>query len=79
MAQLWSFNFLSKLMRAANCVRLCLNPFCYAVHEGCLPHTKKKKDSDKTVHNLQFTPLEVERPELSTTFSFFRYFTRLKK
>ena len=27
-APLWSFNFLSKLMQAANCVPLCLDPFC---------------------------------------------------
>ena len=39
---------LRKLMRAANCVRFCLNPFCREVHEGCLPH-------DKTVHNLNLT------------------------
>ena len=52
-ALLWSFNFVSKLIRAANCVRFCLNPFCREVHEGCLPHDKK--DSDKTVHNLQLT------------------------
>ena len=44
---LWSFNFLPKLMGAANCVRFCLNPFCPEVHEGCL-------------HQLG---LEVERAE----------------
>ena len=44
-APLWSYNSLSKLMRAANCVRFC----CHGVHEDCLPHDKK--DSDKTVHN----------------------------
>ena len=33
----WSFNFLSKLMRAANCVLFCLNPFCPEVNDGCLP------------------------------------------
>ena len=27
-------------MQAANCVWLCLNPFCREVHEGCLPHDK---------------------------------------
>ena len=32
-ASLWS-----KLMRAANCVRFCLNSLCLEVHEGCLPH-----------------------------------------
>ena len=30
---LCSFNFLSKLTQAANCVRFCLNPFCCEVHE----------------------------------------------
>ena len=30
-ARLWSFNFLSKLIRAANCVRLCQNSFCREV------------------------------------------------
>ena len=52
-------------------------PFCRKVHEGghegCLPHDKK--DSDETIHNLQLG-LEVERPERTTTFSFYRYFTR---
>ena len=27
-APFWSFNILSILMRASNCVRFCLNPFC---------------------------------------------------
>ena len=63
-------------MRAANCVGFCLNPFCGEVHctKGCLPHDKN--DSDKTVHDLQHQlGLDVERPEQSTTFSFFYYFT----
>ena len=38
-AQLWSFNFLSKLLLAVNCVRFCLNLFFHEVHEGCLPHS----------------------------------------
>ena len=59
-APLWPFNFLSKLMRAANCVRFCQNHFCREVHEGCLRHDKN--DSDKAVHNLQLLGLEVERP-----------------
>ena len=33
-APLWSFNFLAKLMRAANCVWFCLNLFCRDVNEG---------------------------------------------
>ena len=40
-APLWSFNFLSKLMRAAKCVWFSLNPFCDEVHEGCLSQEKK--------------------------------------
>ena len=48
-----SLDFLSKLMRAANCVLLCQNPVCREVHEGCLPYNKN--DSDKTVHKLQLT------------------------
>ena len=47
------FIVLSKLMRAANCVQFCLNPFSREIHEGCLPHDKI--DSDKTVHNVQLT------------------------
>ena len=31
-APLWSFNFLSKLMRGANCVRFCPHPFCREVN-----------------------------------------------
>ena len=50
-APLWSFNSLSKLMQAANCVRFSQNPICPGVHEGCLPHGKN--DSDKDIHNLQ--------------------------
>ena len=30
-APLWSFNFQSKLIPAANCVRFCLNLFCHEV------------------------------------------------
>ena len=52
-ARLWSFNFLSKLVQAANCARFCLNPFSCEVHEGCLSHDKN--DLDKTVHKLQLT------------------------
>ena len=37
-----SFNFLSKLMQAANRVRFCLNHFCHEVHVNfarfCLNH-----------------------------------------
>ena len=70
-APLWSFNFLSW------CELKMVYPFCRKVHEGghegCLPHDKK--DSDETIHNLQLG-LEVERPERTTTFSFYRYFTR---
>ena len=33
-APFWSFNFLAKLMRAANCVRSYLNPFCHEVNKG---------------------------------------------
>ena len=76
-APLWSFNFLSKLMQAANCVRFCLNLFCREVHKGCLPHNKN--DSDKTVHNLllisAWIKLEIHVPEQSATFSFLHYFT----
>ena len=63
-------------MRAANYVQFCLNPFCREVHEGCLPHDNN--NSDKTVHNLQLG-LEVERPERSTTFSFFSLFYTIKE
>ena len=49
--------------------------FCREVNEGCLPHNKNY--SDKTVHNLQLG-LEVERPERSTTFSFFGLFYAIK-
>ena len=52
-APLWSFNFFSKLMRAANCVQFYLNLFCPEVNEGSLPHNKN--DTDKTVLSLQFT------------------------
>ena len=52
-ALLWSINFLSKLMQAANCVRFNQNPFCPEVHEGCL--LQDKNDSDESVHNLQLT------------------------
>ena len=41
----------SKLMRAANCVRFYLNLFCCEVNNLHVPHVKK--DSDKTIHNLQ--------------------------
>ena len=34
MLQLWSFNFLYKMMQAANCVQFCLNPFCCKLYEG---------------------------------------------
>ena len=37
-APLSCFNFLSKPMRAVNCVLFCLNPFCLEVNDGCLPH-----------------------------------------
>ena len=47
--KLWSFNFLSKLMRASNCERFFSESG--TVHEGCLPHDKN--DSDITAHNLQ--------------------------
>ena len=30
-APLWFFNFLPKLMRAANCAPFCLKPFCREV------------------------------------------------
>ena len=55
-ALLWSFDFLSKLMRAANYVCFknwfCLNLFCRRVHEGYLPHDKN--DSDKTSKKKYF-------------------------
>ena len=38
-------------MRATNCVRFCLNPFCH-----------DKNDSDKTVHNLQLVSLKDQAP-----------------
>ena len=41
-------NFLSKLMRAVNCLQFCLNPFCREF-EGCL--LKDKNDLDKTLES----------------------------
>ena len=63
-----------ELMQVANCVCFCLDPFCGEVNEGCLPHNKT--DMIEAVHILSSHLLglaEVERPERSTTFSFFRY------
>ena len=37
-ALLWSFNFLSKLMPAANCILL-----IFEVDEGCLPHDENER------------------------------------
>ena len=67
------------------CVEFCLNHFYLEVYEGCL--SQDKNDSETTVHNLLLRQpyticcshqlgLEVERPEWSTIFSFFGYFTR---
>ena len=39
-ALLWSFNFLSKIMQAANCMWFYQNPFCHELHKGCLPQNK---------------------------------------
>ena len=81
-APFWTFNFLSKLMRAASCVRFCLNPFCREVHDGflphevhdsCLPHDKKDSEKTYTICSSHQIGLEIERPERSTTISFFFY------
>ena len=40
----WSYNFLSKLMGAENCVRLPHNSNCPEVHEGYFSHHKTDSD-----------------------------------
>ena len=59
------FNFLSKLLRAANYVWFCLNPFCHQVHEVVYLTTK-------TIQIKPYNLQEVEKQVRSTTFSFFR-------
>ena len=54
-------------MQAANCLLISLNPFGCEIHESCFPHDTN--DSDKTIHNLQFT-------SAWTTFSPFLLFTQ---
>ena len=48
--------YISKLIRAENCVRFRLNPLCLGVKEGCLPHDKS--DSVKTLHFAARTSLD---------------------
>ena len=64
-APLWSFNFISKLMRAANFERFCPNPFCREVHEGCLPDNKNDSDNTYTICSL-YEP----RHEISNNVAF---------
>ena len=63
-AWLWSFNFLSRLTRAANGEQFRQDHFCREVHQGCLP--QDKNDSDKTVHNLQLTSAWIRRQKTRT-------------
>ena len=60
----------TKLIRAATCVRLCQNPYMEVVYL-----TKKAIPINRKQFSLDYI-VEVERPKRSTTFSFFRYFTR---
>ena len=52
-APLWSFNFLSKLMRVANCVRFFVR-ILFAVRYMKVGYLTKK-DPDITDHKLQLT------------------------
>ena len=67
------FNFLSKLMQAANCVGFYQNHFCREVREAV--YLNDKNNSDKAVHNLQLTSawiisLKTSRALHSPFFSF---------
>ena len=73
-APLWSFNFLSMLKGAANCVRFCLNPFCHEVHKSCLPHDKK--DSNKTNSTNLYPPTKGYLREICMLFT--RRFVHVK-
>ena len=70
-APLWSFNLLSKLMPLANCVQFSKNPFCRAVHEVVYLMTGTIQIKLYKICSSH----QVENPELSITFSFFRYVT----
>ena len=62
----------SKLLRVVNCVQFCLNLGCMKV---VYLTTKTIQIEPYTICSSHQLGLEVERPERSTTFSFFHYIT----